>query len=237
MSEDAGWGDLEETPKADLEMKAILDTLEAIADRQNNQAVELEGQQERHGELESVVKELADLVQSLVKQKKDRRPRRYRFEALDDKGKLDLWVELAAFVDYLNSIFGTSAKHTKQKWRIPDWWWKQPIVVYELLALKASHDEAYTSTTPEAPTTEMIAWLDRWFWPCMNRIFNESWGLEVQPAPDMPSSKFSLKDANNDRGEFDAFLVGQFGSSVPADDSAEDQPKKQAQDTEKGETP
>lgn len=221
MSEDAGWGDLEETPKADLEMKAILDTLEAIADRQNNQAVELKGQQERHGELESVVKELADLVQSLVKQKKDRRPRRYRFEALDEKGKLDLWVELAAFVDYLNGIFGTSAKHTKQKWRIPEWWWKQPIVVYELLALKASHDEAYTSTTPEAPTTEMIAWLDRWFWPCMVRIFNETWGLEVQPAPDTSGTKFSVKEANNSRDEFNAFLSGEFGSTATVQTPAE----------------
>lgn len=236
MSEDSGWGDLEETPKTDLEMQAILDTLEAISERQKNQAVELEGQQKRHGELESVVKELADLVQSLVKQKKDRRPRRYRFEALDDKGKLELWVELAAFVDFLNNIFGTSTTAKKQKWRIPDWWWKQPIVVTELLALKASHDEAYTSTTPEAPTTEMIAWLDRWFWPCMNRIFNDDWGLKVLPAPGQPGSNFSLKDANNDRGEFDDFLVGQFGSTVPADDSAEDQPSKRSQDTAKGET-
>lgn len=220
MSEDAGWGDFEEPPRDESELRAILDTLEAISERQQHQTAEIDGQKERHAELESVVQELAELVQSLVKQKKNRKPRRYRFEALSDAGKLDLWVELAAFVDYLNGIFGTSAKHTKQKWRIPDWWWKQPIVVYELLALKASHDEAYTSTTPEAPTTEMIAWLDRWFWPCMNRIFNEDWGLKVQPAPDMPGTKFSVIDANNDREEFDAFLVREFGSSAPREESA-----------------
>lgn len=218
MSEGTGWGDLEAPSTGDVELRAILDTLEAISTRQQNQAAELDGQKERHGELESVVQELAELVQSLLQQKKDRKPRRYRFEALDDKGKLALWVELAEFVDYLNGIFGTSAKHSKQKWRIPDWWWKQPIVVYELLALKASHDEAYTSTTPEAPTTEMIAWLDRWFWPCMGRIFNETWGLEVQPAPDTPGTKFSVREANNDRTEFDAFLASSF-AGVEAQES------------------
>lgn len=212
MNENAGWGDLNEPSTGDVELRAILDTLEAISERQQHQASELDGQKARHGELESVVQELAELVQSLVKQKKDRKPRRYRFEVLNDQGKLDLWVELAEFVDYLNGIFGTSAKHSKQKWRIPDWWWKQPIVVYELLALKASHDEAYTSTTPEAPTTEMIAWLDRWFWPCMNRIFNETWGLDVQPAPDSPGTKFSVVDASNDVTEFNAFLASEFGA-------------------------
>lgn len=214
MSEDTGWGDFDQSSAGDVELRAILDTLEAISERQQSQAAELDGQKKSHGELESVVQELAELVQSLLKQKKDRKPRRYRFEALNDQGKLDLWVELAEFVDYLNGIFGTSVWNTKQKWRIPEWWWKQPIVVYELLALKASHDEAYTSTTSEAPTTEMIAWLDRWFWPCMMRIFNEEWGLKAKPAPGETGAKFSVRDANNDRTEFDEFLAAEFSGTV-----------------------
>lgn len=215
MTETSGWAEFDEQAGEDVDLQSVLDTLQSISVNQSKLATSVEGQAKRQDQLESVIKELTEVVESLVKQKRQRRPRRYRFEALDDEGKLALWVELAGFVDYLNGIFGTSAKHRKAKWRIPDWWWKQPIVVYELLALKASHDEAFTSTTPEAPTTEMIAWLDRWFWPCMTRIFNEEWGLRVQPVPGEAESKFSLVEATNSRHEFDAFLVSEFGSTAP----------------------
>lgn len=215
MTETSGWEEFDDHAGESVDLSAVMDTLQSISQNQSNLTTTVENQGERQDQLESVIKELTEVVESLVKQKRQRHPRRYRFEALDDEGKLALWVELAGFVDYLNGIFGTSAKHRKAKWRIPDWWWKQPIVVYELLALKASHDEAFTSTTPEAPTTEMIAWLDRWFWPCMNRIFNEEWGLRVQPVPGAAESKFSLVEATNNRSEFDAFLVSEFGANAP----------------------
>lgn len=188
-----------ETPAEDdaLPAEAVLDALNALADRITT--------------VETAQGDLADAVSAVVEGQRPageqaRQPRRYRFDALDAEGKRELWLELADFVDYLNAIFGTSAYTSHQRWRIPDWWWKQPIVVFELAALKASFDEAFTSESPQEPTTEMIAWLDRWFWPCMSRIFNKEWGLLTAPAPGRAGAKFAVLDATNDREEFMAFL-------------------------------
>lgn len=197
------WG-AEPSDGTEVPLQAVFDTLEAFSGQ-------LKGQNGRVNDLEETVGELAAAVSKLLEQeKKKRKPRRYRFDALDREGQKKLWCELADFVDYLNSIFGTSAYSEHQEWRIPDWWWREPIVVFELLALKAAHDEAFTSTTPNAPTTELIAWLDRWFWPCMNRIFNNVWGLKLSPAPGKPNSKFSVENAVNDRTEFEEHLRAEF---------------------------
>lgn len=190
----------------ELPLTALLDTLEAISAQ-----VKTEGA--RVDTVEETVAELASAVSKLLEQeKKKRKPRRYRFDTLNAAGQRELWGELADFVDYLNANFGTSTySGEKQEWRIPEWWWRQPIVVFELLALKAAHDEAFTATTPNAPTTEMIAWVDRWFWPCYHRIFNEQWGLKASPAPDKIGTKFSVEDAVNDRADFDEFLAKEYG--------------------------
>lgn len=186
--------------------QAVADTLEAVTSRVSHQAGRVD-------ELEKSVGELAGAVKQLMEQeKKKRKPRRYRFDTLDAAGQRALWVEIAEFVDYLNGVFGSSAYTGDQKWRIPAWWWKQPIVVFELVALKAAWDEAFTSTTPNAPTTELIAWVDRWYWPCMKRIFNKESGLLLDIPPETPGTKFSVEEAVNDRAEFDDFLAGRFGS-------------------------
>lgn len=198
--------------------QAVADTLEAVTGR-------MTAQSERVDVLEETVGELAGAVKQLMEQeKKKRKPRRYRFDALDAPGQQALWLEIAEFVDYLNSVFGSSAYSDHQKWRIPDWWWKQPIVVFELVALKAAWDEAFTSTTPDAPTTELIAWIDRWYWPCMNRIFNSENGLLLDQPPETPGTKFSVEAASNDRAEFDDFLDGRFGAVT--------EPPKEADESE-----
>lgn len=187
----------EEEEPVDADVTAILDTLEAVAGKGDATA-------ERVAELEGVVTTALETLQTLVEgdqEQKKRKPRRYQFEALDEAGKKSLWLELADFVDYLNSHVGTSMYSEEQTWRIPDWWWKMPMVVFELTALKAAHDEAFTSTTPDAPTTEMIAWIDRWFWPAMHRMFHERNGLRLDPSPER-NQKFSVQDATNDREEF-----------------------------------
>lgn len=193
----------EEEP-VDADVTAILDTLEAVAGKGDATA-------ERVAELEQVVATQLETLQSLVesdKEKRERKPRRYRFEALDAEGKRALWLELADFVDYLNSKVGTSTYSEEQTWRIPDWWWKMPMVVFELTALKAAHDEAFSSSTPNEPTTEMIAWIDRWFWPAMNRMFDDRIGLKLDPSPER-NRKFTVEDATNDREELLAFLDGE----------------------------
>lgn len=213
LSEDA-WMSGTQSSGRDEAWQAIADTLESVTSN-------LARQSDRVDVVEESLSELAGAVKQLMEQeKKKRKPRRYRFAALDTAGQRALWNELADFVDDLNGIFGTSAYSEHQEWRIPEWWWKQPIVVFELAALKAAWDEAFTATTPDAPTTEMIAWIDRWFWPCMNRIFNDRWGLQVSPAPDKDGTQFSIMDAVNDRDEFNAFLSGKYDAQTEDTDGS-----------------
>src|SRR5699024_8289932 len=198
----------------DEALQAIADTLESVKSNLASQSARVDVAEESLSELAGAVKQLIEQEQ------KKSTPRRYRFAVIDMAGQRAVWNELADFVDDLNIIFGTSAYSEHQEWRIPEWWWKQPIVVFELAALKAAWDEAFTATTPDAPTTEMIAWIDRWFWPCMNRIFNDRWGLQVSPAPDKDGTQFSIMDAVNDRDEFNAFLSGKYDAQTEDTDGS-----------------
>jgi hypothetical protein len=82
-----------------------------------------------------------------------------------------LLAELTDWVTWLVDRY--QLDHTRHQ--IPPCWAEHPVAVEELTGLMVSWKAAYTG--PDRPPSDnLIAWHDRWLWPCLTRI-NE--GLQI----------------------------------------------------------
>jgi hypothetical protein len=100
-----------------------------------------------------------------------------------------LLAELTDWVGWLIERYSLSAS----RYQIPPCWADHPIAVEELTALMIAWKAAYAGPST-APREDLIAWHDRWLWPCLTRL-NEHlqvWnacraGAHRSPVPDSRS--------------------------------------------------
>ena len=76
-----------------------------------------------------------------------------------------LTAELSEWVDWLRERYQLGAT----RHQIPTCWAEHPVAVEELTALMVAWKAAYTGKT-RSPSDSLIAWHDRWLWPCLARL-------------------------------------------------------------------
>lgn len=96
---------------------------------------------------------------------------------LDADATRDLFEQLRDWVDWLAGRYLLNM-------RLPACWYRHPVAVEELTALWVSWQAAYPANEV-APSDALIAWHDRWFWPCIDRlvrlnVFNQCGGKHTE---------------------------------------------------------
>ena len=96
---------------------------------------------------------------------------------LDAEATRDLFGQLRDWVDWL-------AGRYRLNMRLPPCWYRHPVAVEELTALWVSWQAAYPANEVK-PSDALIAWHDRWFWPCIDRlgrlnVFNQCGGKHTE---------------------------------------------------------
>lgn len=96
---------------------------------------------------------------------------------LDADAARELFEQLRDWVDWL-------AGRYRLNMRLPACWYRHPVAVEELTALWVSWQAAYPANGT-APSDALIAWHDRWFWPCIDRlgrlnVFNQCGGKHTE---------------------------------------------------------
>lgn len=90
-------------------------------------------------------------------------PGRWQWRTLTGDARADLWAELRDWIGWFNDRYGAAGERVA----IPPCWPQHPLVVEELTALMVAWQAA---TSADVPTDALIAWHDRWLWPCLDRI-------------------------------------------------------------------
>lgn len=86
---------------------------------------------------------------------------------LDPKAQRDLWIELDAFVSWLqNRIL---SHNTSRQSGIAPCWYKHPDAVEQLTALMVAHKASYNPKTKKA-SHALVDWFHRALWPTMEVI-------------------------------------------------------------------
>jgi hypothetical protein len=112
------------------------------------------------------VTDLTAAVEALtVEEEKERGPSRWAWRYADASTADKLWHELVEFVDWLVTRY----ELTSEAVTVPPCWYRHPVAVEELTALMAAWQAAYFGR-PKAARDDLIAWHDRWMWPCMARL-------------------------------------------------------------------
>lgn len=108
--------------------------------------------------------DLRELVDELVTKEKEDPPEPAWWS---DRADGDDWDELAGWVDMLRLSTSLSDNHI-----VPECWPAHRGVVEELAALHTAWKLAVITDaqTRKAGTTAYTAWIDRWLWPCLERI-------------------------------------------------------------------
>ena len=91
------------------------------------------------------------------------RVNRWCWRTVTGADRAQLWGELAGWVDWFNSRYGTARATVA----IPPCWPRHPVAVEELTGLMLAWQAAHTAT---APSDAPLAWHDRWLWPCLDRL-------------------------------------------------------------------
>lgn len=91
-------------------------------------------------------------------------PSRWSWRHADHASAAQLWEELSDFVDWLVGRY----QLTTEAATVPPCWYRHPVAVEELTALMAAWRVAYHG--PSAPRDDLVAWHDRWLWPCLDRL-------------------------------------------------------------------
>lgn len=95
---------------------------------------------------------------------------RWNRREADDSRTTELDAELATWVDWLVARY----QLVHSRYQVPPCWAQHPVAVEELTALMVAWQASYTGQS--ATGDALIAWHDRWLWPCLTRL-NE--GLQV----------------------------------------------------------
>jgi hypothetical protein len=114
-----------------------------------------------------------DLLAALIERLgRDEAPSgRWTWRYLTEPQSAKLLADLTEWITWLVDRY--QLEHTRHQ--IPPCWAEHPVAVEELTALMVSWKATYTG--PDRPPSDnLIAWHDRWLWPCLTRI-NE--GLQI----------------------------------------------------------
>jgi Domain of unknown function (DUF4913) len=85
------------------------------------------------------------------------------WRTLTGQARVDLWDELRSWVEWFNVRYGSAGT----KVAIPPCWPLHPVAVEELTALMTAWQCAHEASTA---SDALIAWHDRWLWPCLDRL-------------------------------------------------------------------
>ena len=142
----AGPQDFGGPPVEPLDPMLLAETLAALSDRLT-----------AHEDL------LAALVERLDQDEHPGGPWAWRF--LTEPQRQALLAELRDWVDWLTTRYELdSTRH-----QIPACWSEHPVAVEELTGLMVAWQSAYSARS-RGPSDDLIAWHDRWLWPCLARL-------------------------------------------------------------------
>jgi hypothetical protein len=91
------------------------------------------------------------------------RPSQWSWRHADPARQAALWSQLRDFVEWINARYVVNSEH-----QLPGCWYRHPVAVEELTALMAAWQAIYHG--PDQPREDMLAWHDRWLWPCLDRL-------------------------------------------------------------------
>lgn len=187
VDEYADVGPLDENVPARLpELESGLRTLAQRVDEvEYNGADAIESLGAELTEVRETLDQLFKVVDELVTkaQEDPLPPQRWATRATTDD-----WTRLIAWVDGVR----LSLSLTDRAGAISPCWPAHPGVVEELAALRAAWVRAVITDakTPKTGSADYIAFYDRWFWPCLNRLTGAGYritncrsGHKPEPAP------------------------------------------------------
>lgn len=112
--------------------------------------------------LRQQVEDLNVALSHLMRDKEKLTPSRWSWRDADPLAADKLRRELAEWVGWLRKRYAPVGR------AIPTCWAEHPVAVEELTALMAAWRSAYHGS--DLPTDALIAWHDRWLWPCVTRL-------------------------------------------------------------------
>lgn len=146
MTASGPWPGDEHLPTEPLDPVLIAETLSALADR-------LAAQEE----LLAVLATEREAAESLEGP--------WAWRHLTDAQREALIGELDEWVNWLRDRYQLGAT----RHQIPGCWAQHPVAVEELTALMVAWKSVYTGQS-RGPSEGLIAWHDRWLWPCLSRL-------------------------------------------------------------------
>lgn len=138
------------------------------------------------------VNELRDAVDDLIKKEKKDPPPPQRWA---DRATPADWERLIVWVDGIRLTLSLTEKKV-----IAPCWPAHPGVVEELAALRSAwvHAVVTDAKTPKVGTADHIAFYDRWFWPCLERLTTGS-GYRITNCRDGHRPEAARSTAPTDR--------------------------------------
>lgn len=112
--------------------------------------------------LRQQVEDLNVALSHLMRDKEKLTPSRWSWRDVDPLAADKLRRELADWVGWLRERYPPVGR------AVPDCWAEHPVAIEELTALMAAWRNAYNGS--DLPTDALIAWHDRWLWPCVDRL-------------------------------------------------------------------
>lgn len=116
------------------------------------------------------VEDLSVALSHLMRDKEKLTPSRWSWRDIDPLAADRLRRELADWVGWLRERYAPVGR------AITDCWPEHPVAVEELTALMAAWRSAYHGS--DLATDALIAWHDRWLWPCIGRLPRQA-GLDA----------------------------------------------------------
>ncbi|MGP5220412.1 hypothetical protein [Arthrobacter rhombi] len=148
------------------------------------------------------------------------------WDGLEPDAKRDLWIELDAFVVWLqNRILCHHADRTR--WITPCWY-LHPDVVEQLTALMVAHKASYHPKA-KTPSHMLVDWFQRCLWPTMDSLKDR---LTLKPCQTQREHVEAYMKGTNLAGGSEDFLAF-VEETVPG--SVEEEPEAPAADRETGE--
>jgi hypothetical protein len=94
------------------------------------------------------------------------------WRTLAGEDRVALWAELRGWIDWFNGRYGAAGARVA----IPPCWPQHPVVVEELTGLMVAWQSAHGAA--KKPSDSLVAWHDRWLWPCLERLYTKPGGFK-----------------------------------------------------------
>ncbi len=118
-------------------------------------------------------------------------------------------------MDWLVVRYELTSEHST----VPPCWYRHPVAVEEFAAVMAAWQAAYHG--PDSPRDDLIAWHDRWLWPCLDRLATRaSWRSCIDSKQHQPTT---LRAWRHD-ADLTTFLAADLDArQIPGEDPADDE--------------